>query len=178
MMYALNVNFVRTRRPVSWLALAALAAGLAAMAVMLVDHVEARDELALADARLEQVQRRQQQAQVVQRRGIPAAQAVVEAPVVRNILAQLHMPWNAMLRALENLADPSVALLSLESQAKGQSLRLTGEARSMTDVLAYVSRLDAAPGIGAATLSGHEERLAGAVRMVRFSVDVTWKPQS
>jgi Tfp pilus assembly protein PilN len=54
---------------------------------------------------------------------------------------------------------------------------LTGEARTMADVLAYVGRLGASPGIAAATLSGHEERASGAVRRVRFSLDVTWRPQ-
>jgi Tfp pilus assembly protein PilN len=175
MMYPLNIDFVQRRPRSSWMALAVLGAGLALLAVALADHVDARDALAVADARLERLQARQKRDQALQRRGEPAVQVVAETPAVRNVVAQLNLPWDALLRELEQHADASVALISIESQGQGRSLRLTCEAESMVDVLAYVKRLGASPGIAAATLSGHEVRPSGAVQVVRFSLDVSWR---
>ena len=45
----------------------------------------------------------------------------------------------------------------------------------MADVVAYVSRLRESHLIEAVNLSHHEERMAGAVRVIRFSLDATWK---
>jgi Tfp pilus assembly protein PilN len=177
MMFPLELDFAPGRRPHSWLALVVCVAGIVAVLIALADLVDAREELALADARLLRLQQRQKLGQNLQRRGDTAAQTAVETPALRNIVTRLNMPWNGMLQELEQQADASVALLSIESQGQGRSLRLTGEARTMADVLAYVGRLGASPGIAAATLSGHEERASGAVRRVRFSLDVTWRPQ-
>jgi Tfp pilus assembly protein PilN len=174
-MYPLNIDFVQRRRRSSWWALAVLGVGLAFLVVALADHIDARDALAVADARIERMQARQKRDRALQRRGEPAVQVLAETPAVRNGVARLNLPWDAILRELEQHADASIALISIESQGQGRSLRLTGEAKSMVDVLAYVGRLAASPGIAAATLSGHEVRPSGAVQVVRFSLDVSWR---
>ena len=97
---------------------------------------------------------------------------------MEHVVAQLRLPWDGLLREFENRADTSVALLSIESLGQSHTLRLTDEAKSMADVVTYTSRLRASPPIGTATLSGHEERLAGAIRVIRFSLDVTWSAPS
>jgi Tfp pilus assembly protein PilN len=66
-----------------------------------------------------------------------------------------------------------VALLSIDGQA--QRLRVVGEARDMDAVVAWLGGLRSSPWIAAADLSGHEQRLDGDIRVLRFSVDMRWK---
>jgi Tfp pilus assembly protein PilN len=81
-----------------------------------------------------------------------------------------------VLQAIDAVADPTVPLLSVEAQGQTRTLRLTGEAKQMSDVVRLVGRLGASPLIDTATLSHHEERMAGTVKVIRFSLDLTWKP--
>ena len=101
-----------------------------------------------------------------------------DVKATERIVSQLNLPWNALLQELENLADPGIALLSIESQGQTRTLRLTGEAKTIGDVVAYVTRLRESPQVAAATLSGHEEKQAGAVEVIRFSLDVDWNSRS
>ncbi len=176
MIQPLDIDFIRRRRPVSLACVVLLLAGLVTVGVTLSDYLDARNDLERLEARQARMQRGQRQESLALRRAEPAAQPLAEIPTVDSIAARLRLPWDAMLQELERHADAPVALLSVESQGHGRGLRLTGEAKSMADVLAYVSRLGASPRIGSATLSGHEARMAGAVRVIRFSLDVTWSP--
>ncbi|MDO8450806.1 MAG: hypothetical protein Q7T10_18600 [Rhodoferax sp.] len=171
-MHALNINFVRRRRLVSPLGLLLLAAGIVAAGAVAVDYFEARTELERVEAR---------QARLVRADAAPRKRETVSPKVsddskaIGRVVSQLRLPWDAVLRETEMMTDSSVALLSLEGQGQTRKLRLTGEAKAMADVVAYVSRLRESRLIDAAYLSHHEERQAGAVRVIRFSVDATWR---
>jgi len=169
----LDIDFLRARRRVSTFSVLLLLVGLVATVVTLSEYVDARDAYDRAELRQSREQRLAQRDSVIPRRtGATAAQT--EEPAVQAVVTRLRLPWDGMLAELERHADASVALLNIESQGLGNGLRLTGEARSMDAVVAYVGRLAAAPQVRAATLSGHEERLSGTVRVVRFSLDLTW----
>jgi Tfp pilus assembly protein PilN len=71
-----------------------------------------------------------------------------------------------------------VAILGVEAQGQAHSLRVTGEAREMADVVAYVRRLRKSPSIESANLSHHEEKQAGTVKVIRFSLDANWRAPS
>ncbi len=174
--HALDLDFVRRRRlasPVGWLL---LATGLACMAVVAMDRLDARDNLA---------QLLQQQARLQPPlRPQPASGArSASAPVPRaagadlaQVQAQLAWPWDAVLRELESHADPDLALLSIDMQ--GQRLRAVGEAPDMDTVVAWLGRLRSSPWIVAADLSSHEPRKDGTVALLRFAVDIRWKAPS
>jgi hypothetical protein len=52
--------------------------------------------------------------------------------------------WGGLLTELEGAAaDPGVALLELEQDASSGSLRLAGEARTLSEVFAFLTRLEA-----------------------------------
>lgn len=172
-MRALDIDFIRTRSappPLAWLLLLVGAVGLA---VVLLDAADARAERQAAQ---EQLDRRQR----IDRTALPArpARAVaLSAEQVRageRLEAALDQPWGPLLSDLETLAGDRVALLGMEAQADGQRLRLTGEARQMADVVAYVRRLRDLPGTRRAVLSAHELREEGAVSVLRFTVDAQW----
>lgn len=169
-MNALELDFARRRRRASPLGLLLLAAGAAAIGASALDYLDAREALARAEA---------QQARLARQAKAPPPRAA-KAPVRDEVqpalraVAQLRLPWDALLREIELLADPSVALLGIEGQGQARTLRLTGEAKTMADVVAYLGRLRDSPWIDAAHLSGHEERQAGSVKVIRFSLEASW----
>jgi hypothetical protein len=182
-MQALGFNFAGHRRLSSPLGLLLLAAGAAAIAVVTLDYLAASEELARVQARHERMVR----LDIATRPGkrvaaLPATAASGAAGdsangsnTVTRVTQQLQLPWDALLQDLETLADPSVALLSLDAQGQAHTLRLTGEAKTMAEVLAYVGRLRALPSLDAVQLTSHEEKLAGNVKVIRFTVDATWR---
>lgn len=174
-MHALELDFARRRRPLSLIGLLLLLAGAAAAAVVATDYAEARANLERLEARQARLERQARQAVTkappARAGAVPAADA---APAAALAVAQLRLPWDALLGEIERIADAPVALLGVEGRGDARSLRLTGEAKSMDDAVGYLARLRQSPLIASAHLSGHEERQAGAVRVIRFSLDAVW----
>lgn len=180
MKYALDIDFIEHRRIASPLGLLLFAVGVMAMGVVAVDYLDAHEELQRVEtqhARLLRQVRHDAAPRQHQRESAPTV-ARDDVKATERIVSQLNLPWNALLHELENLADPGIALLSIESQGQTRTLRLTGEAKTIGDVVAYVTRLRESPQVATATLSGHEEKQAGAVEVIRFSLDVDWNSRS
>jgi Tfp pilus assembly protein PilN len=169
---ALGLNFVKRRRYVSPLGLFLSVVGVVAVALVVLDYSDARDEL----ARVQQQQARQQRPVATPRPRVSAKPLPKEdANVVGRVATQLNLPWNTVLNDIDSLVDPAVAVLSVEAQGPARSLRLIGEAREMTEVVAYLRRLRKLPSITSANLSHHEERTAAGITVLRFSLDATWR---
>lgn len=172
MVQALDINFVRRRRfasPLGWLLMLVGALGLGVVAL---DHNQAQDELQAVQARAQRLARDGKNP-TARRDTAPVSPETATAAARANVA--LAQPWDGLLQELEALRDPKVALLGVEAQAATRSLRLTGEARSMTDVVAYVNRLRRSPMAQSAVLATHEARRDGEVDVIRFSLDVVWK---
>ena len=171
---ALNINFAAPRRAAFAVGGALLLLGLAALGTVLLAYRDAEAELAQVEQRQERVARQWQPARSVQPPQSTASSARDDSLAAARIGA-LAQPWGDVLLALERSASPAVALLSVDGQGKSRLLRLTGEARSMDDALAFARRLRQSAWIDAVQLTNHEERLTGAVTVLRFSLDVNWK---
>ena len=96
--------------------------------------------------------------------------------LMRKRLKSLPGNWafHGMRCEIESRSDPAVALLSVEAQGQSRTMRISGEAKTMADAVAYVGRLRESPRLTAVFLSGHDEKQAGAVTVVRFSLDAKW----
>ena len=58
------------------------------------------------------------------------------------ILDQINLPWEAMFDAIEHAATEEIALLSLQPNVAGRTLRLSGEAKDMSELLNFVEALE------------------------------------
>ncbi|OQW86633.1 MAG: hypothetical protein BWK72_16225 [Rhodoferax ferrireducens] len=174
-MNPLDINFVKRRRLASSLGWLLLAAGLVAAGTVSGDYLAARDELGRVEMK---------QARSLKSTASPARRALAEPVVgedrlaVERVVSQLQLPWDTILSEIETRTGPKVALLDIEAQGQTRTLRLTGEAKSMSDVVAYLGRLRQSRYVAAADLSHHEEKQSGAVPVIRFSLDATWKVPS
>jgi hypothetical protein len=171
-MQALAINWAaRPRRITTVCLLLALVGLLCAIGVGL-DYLDADAEQTALMARQSRVSKGD----------APKKRSYVESePLARDaaltaaqIDTQLQLPWNDFLQAIESSNMPSVALLGVEAQGSARVLHLVGEAKEIEDVLAYVKKLRASPALHDVFLAGQEEKLVGAVKVIRFTVDATW----
>ncbi len=143
------------------------------MALVSLDHLDALDAL----HRVEAEQARLSQQARPSGRSSRSEPEQAELKAAQRIAAQLNLPWNALLGALEMSDDPNVALLSLESEGQTRQLHLTGEALTIDEVVTYARRLNQSSQIAAVTLSRHEQRRAEQQSLIRFTLDVDWSRQ-
>ncbi len=176
-MLPLRLDFVARRRMGSPVGVLLLAVGIWALGTVALDYRDAQDLLQGLQARQDRLERQARAVRVVrpplERTGAAAAGAVAAATVA----AQLALPWDALLQALEHAADPAVALLGMEAQGPSGNLRITAQTRAMADAVAFAGRLRESPLLQGATITGHEERGVGVTRLMRFSIEATWRAQ-
>lgn len=185
-MPALDINFIKRRRFVSLFGLLLLTAGVMVAGAVAADYLEASEELQGVEARqarlLRQVKLVRSSAASRQSEGGRGSQAAngtpADAQSAERAIAQLRLPWSTVLHEIETLTGSTVALLSMESRGQTRTLRLAGEAKTMADAMAYVSRLRESPWIDTVYLASHEEKQAGAVKVIRFSLDAVWRTPS
>lgn len=102
---------------------------------------------------------------------VPEAQAnAVNAAVL-----QLNLPWRALHDAIQAATPPGIALLALEPDAKKSSMRITAEAKSSDDMIAYVAQLQGVDWFSTVLLARHEINEQDPNRPIRFQIDAQWK---
>lgn len=93
------------------------------------------------------------------------------------IIDQLTVPWEGLFDTVEAADARGLALLSLTPTARDRSVRLSGEVRSVPELLAYVQRLEAQSALGQVHLLGYSSVLRDGVKIVGFTISATWKGQ-
>lgn len=113
-------------------------------------------------------------APAVVRPPLPAAQVTAVNATVR----QLNLPWRALHDAIQAATPATVALLALEPDAKKSSVRITAEAKSSDEMIAYVEQLRAVEWFSGVLLTRHEINEQDPNRPIRFQIDAQWRPAS
>jgi len=91
---------------------------------------------------------------------------------------ELTTPWSDLLDDLELAARDNgkdVALLEIAPDLGKQSVRISGEARTLTSALDYLSRLQSAESIAYPLLENHEVRTSERDRPVHFVIVADWR---
>ena len=173
-MNALQLDFhpraARASRALAWSALA-LASGLAiATGWHLARASDALEELRARHDLLESRTRpAPPRAEVV---GPELAHRIASANAVIDALA---VPWDPLFRSIESADARGLGVMSLVPNARTRQLRLSGEARSVPELLAYVDRLAALQALERVHLEGYETVLRDGVAVVSFNVAATWR---
>lgn len=88
-----------------------------------------------------------------------ARTALANRRQIDQIAADLAAPWGDLLQVFEARAGRQVTLLRMEPDARSGLVRLAGEARTLSAVLAYVSALDTDPKLRQVLLTHHQTRI-------------------
>ena len=101
---------------------------------------------------------------------IPPAQAAA----VNGAILQLNLPWRELKDAVAAATPATVALLALEPDPKKHLLKLTAEAETSNDMIAYIQELKAQEFFSDVLLTRHEINAEDANQPIRFQVEAQW----
>jgi hypothetical protein len=173
---AVDLDFSGRRRPPGALGWLMLACG--ALAALGVLHEFDVAETRVAEARHAYERARRQTAVARPARPPAAPLTDPERRAAIGVAVGLGRDWNALLAALETAADdPGLALLELDQDGAKGRLKLSGEARNLPEVFAFVKRLEAIPALRDVRLAGYAFRQDGPIQVVGFELQARWEAQ-
>jgi uncharacterized membrane protein YccC len=91
---------------------------------------------------------------------------------------QLQVPWSHLLAELESASQDvaaTVSLLEVQPDAAKHVVRITAEARTLPDALAYLERLQKSPVLRYPMLDSHELRKDDPEHPIRVKLSAEWR---
>ena len=107
----------------------------------------------------------------------PDAQTLADIRRANAIIDQLTVPWDGLFDAIEAADARGLGLLALTPSARDRTLRLSGEVRTVPELLAYVESLAAQPALGRVHLLGYSTTVRDGASIVSFTMAASWKGQ-
>jgi hypothetical protein len=104
--------------------------------------------------------------------------AARNAEAAATIEKQLTVPWSRLLAELERASQDvasTVSLLEVEPDAAKHLVRITAEARTLPDALAYLERLQKSPVLRYPMLDSHELRKDDPQHPIRVKLSAEWR---
>lgn len=89
-----------------------------------------------------------------------------------NVIRQLNLPWKNLFEDLESMTPMDVALISIEPDGARSTVKLVAEAKSLTTLLNYSSRLQQNGIFGRITYSKHETNEQDSNKPIRLSFEL------
>lgn len=102
---------------------------------------------------------------------IPEARALM----VNAAIQQLNLPWSDVFDAIEAATPHTIALVSIEPDAKKQLIKGTAEAIGSDDMIAYIEQLKRQPLFVSVVLTKHEVNQQDQYKPYRFEFTAQWK---
>lgn len=97
-----------------------------------------------------------------------------QANAVNQAIVQLNLPWRDLLDTVEAATPSSIALLSLEPDAKKRQLRVLAEAKTSDAMIAYVEQLKRQSFFQEVVLVKHEINEQDPNKPIRFQFETQW----
>lgn len=98
-----------------------------------------------------------------------------ETQAAQRVMAELSLPWESLLSALESIDQDGVKLLSVEPDARKGRLRIAAEASDTGEILAYVQALNDQAMLDDAFMQQQERKDSG---MYVFTIEARWNTSS
>jgi hypothetical protein len=168
----ISVDFSGRRRPLTLAGVLLLMAGALTTAAACVEYRRLDASRAGLELKLADANRRNQHDPAQDLRNVGLTEEA------GHIAAKLGTPWTNLLAELEAASHDSasdVALLSVEPDDSKHVVRVTGESRDLSRVLAYVGRLQSSTLLRYPMLESHELRSDDPQRPVRFALSAEWR---
>ena len=88
------------------------------------------------------------------------------------VIRQLNVPWKNLFEDLEAVTPMDVALISIEPDGSRSTVKLVAEAKSLTTLLSYSSKLQQNGIFGRITYSKHETNEQDTNKPIRLSFEL------
>lgn len=161
------------RRP-SLLVLVLLLVGVLLCADAWLEDTALRERLNDVESRLAQARQRADQLAAGRRDSSPEnVFSVEESSALRQAIGAIRIDWDKLYRSIDRAVSEDVSLLAIRPNATGKLLQISGEARDMAAVLAFIEALRHEPLAHVALLS-HQIKQTDPQHPIVFEISATW----
>jgi len=171
---AVQLDFLRpatASRLGPWL----LVAGVLVALVVMLEHRQLSAQTQALVTELDELRGRLRQSRPVIEAGeADSPELRVQVKKANGVLEQLNVPWGELFVAIEAAQNADVALLRVQPDARSRTVQLGGAARSVSAVLAYMTRLERSENLGEVLLVSHKIKLREPGRPVEFVLNARW----
>jgi Tfp pilus assembly protein PilN len=171
-MTQLALDFVRRRPASARTGAALLVGGALAAALSLQQYFSIRHDTDAVTSRLGLI------AAVAKRAGerpeIDPEQLRSRIRLAGQVVEKRTIPWDSLFRDIEAASATDVGVLSIQPDAAGRVLRITGEARNAAALAAYIARLEQQPSLHQVYLAEHELHAERNHSSLRFGLHANW----
>ena len=115
---------------------------------------------------------------ISQPRAVPSAAATRAAEEIATVERELTVPWSPLLAELESASHDSadkIAVLAVEPDAAKRVVKVTAEARTLSDALGYLERLQKSAVLRYPMLESHERRKDDPQHPIRVKLAAEWR---
>jgi hypothetical protein len=173
-MRALTIDYRRSGRATPWTGLLLLVAGVLVAASVMARYPAIARKVQDLETQIRD-QKREMHAQEGQRKPSTDIQkSLTEVKAANEIIAQLALPWDDLFNAVESARTKEMALLAIEPDAQKRRVKLSGEAKNLESMLAYVKFLEGQGPLVDVFLQSHQVEQNDPLKPVRFVVTATW----
>jgi len=170
-----DLDFVRRPQLLRMAGVILLLLALLGLTALMYVYRQRTAELETLDAqlhRLTQMQRKATAAVAIGNR--TSKQLALELLLAQRVIDQLAMPWDTLFQTLETTLGDDVSLLGVVPDAEKMTLNINGEARSLTAMVAYQTRLADDALFQDVYISSHQTQQQDQQKPVRFLVSARW----
>ncbi len=146
-MSRLKLKFPYREQSIPQIDITILLVGLLVLLVVLLQYRHITEEVNHWSSRVERLEKLQQQKNAPRARSTSRIREFgqeirKEVAQANAVLDQINLPWEALFDSLEHAATEEIALLSLQPNVSSRTLRISGEARNMSELLDFVESLE------------------------------------
>lgn len=121
--------------------------GLLILAGVVLQYRHITEEVNYWSTRVERLEKQQQQKAAPRTRAASRVREFSheirkEITQANMILDQINLPWEMLFDSIESAATEEIALLSLQPSVSNRTLRISGEAKDMSELLDFVEALE------------------------------------
>ncbi|PXW88943.1 fimbrial assembly protein PilN [Nitrosomonas sp. Nm84] len=146
-MSRLKLKFPYHEQSIPQVDFAVLLIGLLILAGVLLQFRYITEEVNYWNNRVERLEKQQQQKAAPRTRSTArirefSQEIRKEIAQANGILDQINLPWETLFDSIESAATEQIALLSLQPNVSSRILRISGEAKNMSELLDFVEALE------------------------------------
>lgn len=178
-MSRLKLKFPYREQSIPQVDISILLLGLLVLLVVLLQYRHITEEVNHWSSRVERLEKLQQQKNAPRTRSSSRIREFgqeirKEVAQANTVLDQINLPWEALFDSLEHAATEEIALLSLQPNVSSRTLRISGEARNMSELLDFVESLEREPVFENVHLINYRIKQDNPHRPITFLLTAAW----
>lgn len=172
-MRALDLDYqpARFAHPLSLLL---LVTGIVMASIFIWQYQQLNREVGIWESKISEIKQANQRTTRFSDRKADEGRNLQEINYANSVIRQLALPWENLFRALEDVRNEKVAILSIDPNAQKGVVKISGESKTTKEMLDYVRSLQMQGTLSNVFLANHQIQERDPEKPVRFTLTANW----